>query len=118
MRLRTLVTGVVAASAAVMLSAAPTLAGQGSQRGATAKAGPQSGMAAHLAAQDQTMMADREKMMQEMTRADQRLDAPVATMNAASVTQKGDAAVVSEMVTERRAMRDRMMTMQDGMMAT
>jgi hypothetical protein len=75
-------------------------------------------MAAHMAAKDQTMMADREKMMQEMTRADQRLGDLVAKMNAASGMQKTDAtaAVVNEMVTERR-MRDRMTKMQNGMMA-
>ena len=122
MRLETLVTGIVAGSAAVMLSVVPTFAGQapqGPQQVATAKAGPQTGMAAHMAAKDQTMMADREKMMQEMTRADQRLGDLVATMNTASGMQKTDAtaAVVNEMVTERRAMRDRMMKMQDGMMA-
>jgi hypothetical protein len=121
MRLKRLLTGIVAGSAAVMLSVVPTLAGQapqGPQQAATAKAEPQPGMAAHMAAKDQTMMADREKMMQEMTRADQRLGDLVAKMNAASGMQKTDAtaAVVNEMVTERR-MRDRMTKMQNGMMA-
>ena len=57
-------------------------------------------------------------MMAEMKAADQRLDALVAKMNAASWMEKADAtaAVVSEMVAQRLAMRDGMMTMEHGMM--
>jgi hypothetical protein len=49
------------------------------------------------------MMADWAKMMADMKAADQRLDALVATMNAASGMDKtaATAAVVSEMVTQR-----------------
>ena len=76
-------------------------------------------MAGDMAAKCQAMMAEREKMMAEMKAADQRLDGLVATMNAASGVAKADAtaAVVSEMVTQDRAMRDGMMKMQDEMMA-
>jgi hypothetical protein len=54
-----------------------------------------------------------------MKAADQRLDDLVGKMNAASGTDKADAtaAVVNEMVTQRRTMRDGMMKMQQGMMA-
>ena len=64
------------------------------------------------------MMADHDKMMAEMKTADQRLDDLVAKMNAASGMEKADAtaAVVSEMVTQRKAMRDGMMKMQQEMM--
>ena len=63
-------------------------------------------------------MAGREKMMAEMKAADQRLDGLVATMNAASGAEKttATAAVVTDMVAQRRAMRDGMMKMQEGMM--
>ncbi len=118
MRLTRMATGI---AAALMLSVMPTLAGQAPavhQHAGAAKTGPHAGMAAHMAAQDQTMMANREKMMQEMARADQRLGELVTTMNAASGMQKADAtaAVINEMVAERRTMRDGMMQMQDGMM--
>jgi hypothetical protein len=57
-------------------------------------------------------------MMAEMKAADERLDDLVAKMNAASGVAKTDAtaAVVNEMVTQRRTMRDGMMKMQHGMM--
>ena len=73
---------------------------------------------ADMAAKCQAMMADREKMMTDMKAADQRLDDLVAKMNAASGMEKADAtaAVVNEMVTQRRTMRDGMMKMQHGMM--
>ena len=71
-----------------------------------------------MAAKCQAMMADHEKMMTEMKAADQRLDELVGTMNAASGTEKADAtaAVVNEMVTQRRTMRDGMMKMEGEMM--
>ncbi len=119
MKLTNLVTGIVAGCAALMISAMPGLAGQTPQghqhAAATAKAKPPSDMAAKC----QAMMADQEKMMTEMKEADQRLDDLVSKMNAASGTEKADAtaAVVNEMVTQRRTMRDGMMKMQHGMMA-
>jgi len=76
-------------------------------------------MAADMAAKCQAMMADQEKMMAEIQAADQRLDALVGKMNAASGADKAEAtaAVVNEMVTQRRTMRDGMMKRQHGMMA-
>ncbi len=112
-----IVLGIVAGCAAVVMAPMPGVAGQATQAPkhmAMAKATPDSGMAAKC----QAMMADQEKMMTEMKAADQRLDDLVAKMNAASGTEKSDAtaAVVTEMVTQRRTMRDGMMKMEDGMM--
>jgi hypothetical protein len=109
---------VMAGCAAVVISVTPGLAGQMPQTPksmAGAKAMPDSGMAAKC----QAMMADKEKMMTEMKAADQRLEALVSTMNAASGMEKAaaTAAVVNEMVTQRRTMRDGMMKMQHEMMA-
>jgi hypothetical protein len=58
-------------------------------------------------------------MMTAMKAADQRLDDLVAKMNTAAGMEKmtATANVVSEMVTERRTMRDGMMKMQEGMMS-
>ena len=127
MRLSRFVTGIVVGCAAVVSWAMPSLAGQMPQdhmpqvspKATTAKAKPQAGMATDMAAKCQAMMADHEKMMTEMKAADDRLDDLVAKMNAASGTDKADAtaAVINEMVTQRRTMRDGMMKMQDGMMA-
>jgi hypothetical protein len=66
----------------------------------------------------QAMMAEHDKIVTDMKAADQRLDDLVAKMNAASGQAKVDAtaAVVTELVTQRKIMRDRMMKMQDGMM--
>jgi len=71
-----------------------------------------------MAAKDHAMMAEREKMMADMKAADQRLDDLVVKMNSASGVEKtaATAIVVTEMVTQRRTMRDGMMKMQDGMM--
>jgi hypothetical protein len=112
-----IVTGIVAGFAAVVMSAMPGLAGQATQTPkplAIAKATPDSGMAAKC----QAMMAARDKMMTEMKAADDRLDDLVARMNAASGMEKAEAtaAVVNEMVTQRRTMRDGMMKMEGGMM--
>jgi septal ring factor EnvC (AmiA/AmiB activator) len=91
---------------------------QGTGQAATAKAKPQAGMASDMAAKCQAMMADHEKMMAELKAADERLDALVAKMNAAPATGKAEAtaAVVNEMVTQRRTMRDGMMKMEHGTM--
>jgi hypothetical protein len=122
MRLSRFVTEIVVGCAAVVSSAMPGLAGQmphGPTHAAAAKAKPQSGMATGMAATCEAMMADQERIMTEMKGADQRLDDLVAKMNAASGTEKADAnaAVVNEMVTQRRAMCDGMMKMQHEMMA-
>jgi hypothetical protein len=117
MKMSRFVAGVVVGCAAVVMSAVPGFAGQAPQTPkpmAMAKTTPAPGMAAKC----QAMMADHEKMMTEMKAADQRLDALVAKMNAASGMEKADAtaAVVSEMVAQRQAMRDGMMKMQQEMM--
>ena len=122
MRLSRFVTGIVVGCAAVVSWAMPSLAGQmpqGPTHAATAKAKPQSGMATGMAAKCEAMMADQEEMMTEMNGADQRLDGLVGKMNAASGMEKVDAtaAVVNEMVAQRRTVRDGMMTMQHEMMA-
>jgi hypothetical protein len=106
----------------VMLLAMPGLAAQmppGTGHAAMEKAKPQSGMAGDMAAKCQAMMADHEKMMTQMKAADQRLDDLVGKMNAASGMQKADAtaAVVNEMVIQRRTMKDGMMKDQQQMMA-
>jgi hypothetical protein len=117
MTFKMIATGIVAGCAAVVMSAMPTLAGQAPQAPkpmATAKATPEFGMAAKC----QAMMADQAKMMTEMKAADERLDTLVARMNGASGADKADAtaAVVSEMVAQRRTMRDGAMKMQHEMM--
>jgi hypothetical protein len=113
--------GIVAGYAAVVMSSTPGFAGQlptGILLVNTANAESQSGMAADMAAKCQAMMADHEKMMAEMKDADQRLDELVGKMNAASGMEKANtkAAVVNEMVTQRRTMKDGMMKDQYGMM--
>jgi hypothetical protein len=116
MNVKTIVTAMVAGFAAVVISTVPGLAQtpQEHQHAATAKAKPPSDMAARC----QAMMAEREQMMTGMKAADQRLDDLVAKMNAASGMEKTDAAaaVVNEMVAQRRAMRDGMAKTQHGMM--
>ena len=119
MRAETIARVMLAGCAAVLMVAAPGLAAQTptehQQHAATAKAKPQSKMAPKCEA----MMAEKQTMMTEMKAADQRLDALVVTMNAASGPAKADAtaAVVSEMATQRRTMRDGMMKMHEDMMA-
>ena len=112
------VTAMMAGCAALVISAVPVLAAQAPQpphHAATAKAKPPSDMAAKCHA----MMAEREKMMTAMKAADQRLDDLVVKMNTASGMEKtaATANVVTEMVTQRRTMRDGMMKMQEGMMS-
>lgn len=117
MRMKRIVTLMVTGCAALMLSALPGIAAQTphpAQHTATAKAKPAAGMDAKC----QAMMAERDKMMTEMKAADQRLDDLVSKMNAASGPEKTDAtaAVVNEMVTQRRAMQSGMAKMQQDMM--
>ncbi|HET9867167.1 MAG TPA: hypothetical protein VFQ06_07745 [Nitrospira sp.] len=117
MTVKRIVMAMVAGCAVFVVLAVPGLAAQTPQdhQHATADtAKPSSGMEAKC----QAMMAEKEKMMADMKAADQRLDALVATMNAASGMDKtaATAAVVSEMVTQRRTMRDGMMKMQEDMM--
>lgn len=117
MRVKSIVTAMMAGCAAVVILAVPGLAAQtphSPQHAATDKVKPPSGMAA----QCQAMMAEREKMMTDMKAADRRLDDLVAKMNAASGMEKmaATATVVTEVVTQRRTMREGMMKMQQGMM--
>ena len=117
MRVNRMQTAMVAGCAVVLMSAAPGLAAQTPQEhqhAATDQVKPASGMEAKC----QAMMAEREKMMTAMKAADRRLDDLVAKMNSAAGMEKmaATANVVTEMVTERRTMRDGMMKMQEGMM--
>ena len=117
MRLRRIVTAMMAVCA-VLISAAPGLSAQTPQehqQAATDKTKQGSGMEAKCHA----MMAERETMMTAMKAADQRLDDLVVKMHTASGMEKtaATANVVTEMVTQRRTMRDGMMKMQDGMMS-
>ena len=75
--------------------------------------------AAGMDAKCQAMLAEHEKMMAQTKAADERLDGLVATMNAATGQAKIDATatVVSEIVAQRKTMRDGMMTMQSNMMS-
>lgn len=116
MRMKSIVTAVMAGCAAVVISASPALAAQAHdpQHAAADKAKPASGMAA----KDHAMMAEREKMMADMKAADQRLTDLVTRMNSASGAEKATAtaAVVTEMVAQNRAMHAGMMKTQQGMM--
>ena len=117
MRMKSIVTVIVAGCTAVVISAVPGLAAQTPQEhqpSATNRAKPASGMAA----QDHAMMVEREKMMVDMKAADQRLTDLVTRMNSASGAEKttATAAVVTEMVAQSRTMREGMMKMQQGMM--
>jgi len=117
MSIRRIVTATVAGCAAVVISAVPGIAAQTPpthQHEAAAEAKPASAMDAKC----QSMMAEHETMMVDMKASDQRLDALVATMSAASGMEKmaATASVVTERVTQDRAMRDAMMKMQQDMM--
>jgi hypothetical protein len=117
MILERIVTAVVVSCAALVIVASPSFAAQAvhePQHAASDKATAQS----EMAAKDKTMMAEREKMMTDMKAADQRLDDLVAKMKTASGMEKmaATATVVSEMVAQRRTMRDGMMKMQERMM--
>ena len=117
MSVNRIVTTMVAGCAVVVMSAIPGLAAQTPQEhqhAATAKVKPTSGMEAKC----QAMMGERAKTMTDMKAADQRLDELVAKMNTASGMEKmaATATVVTEMVAQRRTMRDGMMKMQEGMM--
>ena len=118
MTIKTIMPAVAASGAALVIAASPTFAAQTPQEhqhAASATAKPQPGMDAKC----QAMMAEKQTMMADMKAADQRIDGLVATMNAASGMAKADAttAVVSEMVTQQRTMRDSKMKMDQDMMA-
>ena len=117
MSVRRIVTAIVAGCAVVVVSVVPGSAAQTPpmhKHEAAANAKPASAMDAKC----QAMMAEHETMMADMNAADRRLDELVATMNAASGMEKmaATANVISEKVTQDRAMRDAMMKMQQDMM--
>jgi hypothetical protein len=117
MRVKRIVTAMMAGCAVVVISAVSGLAAptpQEYQHAATDKAKPPSVMAAKC----QAMMAERDKMMADMKAADQRLDDLVAKMNTASGMDQtaATAAVVNEMVAQHRTMQEGMMKKQQGMM--
>jgi hypothetical protein len=76
------------------------------------------GMQGKMTTDCQSMMAQHQKMMEEMTAMDARLDTLVQTMNGATGPAKVDAtaAVVAELVSQRKTMREQMRGMQGGMM--
>ena len=117
MSVKKILSMIVAGCAGVLISAAPGLASQATHaahQAPAAKAKPANAMDAKC----QAMMAEKEKMMADMKAADERLDGLVATMNTASGPEKpaATAAVVTEKVTQDRAMRDGMMKMHQDMM--
>jgi hypothetical protein len=67
---------------------------------------------------DESMMAHHKEMMAKMEAMDARLDELVKKMNAATGSKKPDAvaAVVNELVAQRKQMREQMMAMRPEMM--
>lgn len=67
---------------------------------------------------EESMMAHHKQMMAKTEAADTRLDELVKTMNAATGSKKTNAiaAVINELVTQRKQMREDMMAMQPEMM--
>jgi hypothetical protein len=117
MAMTAIAAAMAAGCAAVVMSAMPGFAAQTPQehqQATTTEVQAAPGMDAKC----QAMMAEKEEMMADMKAADQRLDALVVTMNAASGMDQpaATAAVVSEMVTQRKTMRGGMMKMQEDMM--
>lgn len=113
MRMKTLVTLLMATCAAVVTSAALVFAAQ------AASQKPSEAVTGHpIPAKCQAMMAEHEKVMAGMKAADARQDALVVKMNKASGHDKtkATAAVVTDIVASRHGMQDGMMTMQHKMM--
>lgn len=67
---------------------------------------------------EEPMMAHHKEMMAKMEAMDARLDSLVKGMNAATGSKKADAvaAVINELVAQRKQMREQMMAMQPEMM--
>ncbi len=67
---------------------------------------------------EEPMMAHHKEMMAKMEAMDARLDELVKKMNAATGSKKADAAaaVINELVAQRKQMREHMMAMQPEMM--
>ena len=117
MSVRNCVTAILAGCVVVVVSAGAGVEVQKPQAqppAAMAKTMPQADMAAKCKA----MMAEMDTMMAATKTADDGLNDLVTKMNAAAGMEKTDAiaAVVTEMVRQRLAMRDGMMKMQEDMM--
>ena len=119
MRITTLSTG--AALCVAMLSLGPAVTAQTPPQQKPEPAQeqhqhPADQPAGDMSAKCKAMMGDHQKMMADMKAADQKLDALVAKMNAASGQAKTDAtaAAVTEFVAQRKSMHDMMMKMQHG----
>lgn len=67
---------------------------------------------------EESMMAHHKEMMAKMEAMDARIDELVKSMNAAKGSKKPDAeaAVINEMVAQRKQLREQMMAMQPEMM--
>ena len=67
---------------------------------------------------EESMMAHHKEMMAKMDAMDARIDELVKSMNVAKGSKKPDAvaAVINEMVAQRKQMREQMMAMQPEMM--
>ena len=101
---------------AVVLSAASGLT---AQQTAPHVMPDQMKMPADMAAKCKAMMAEHDKMMAATKAADEKLDSLVVKMNAASPAAKptATASVVTEIVLQRRTMRDGMMKMEHDTMS-
>jgi hypothetical protein len=118
MRVHGMVSAMVTGCAVVVMTSVPGFAAQTPQEHQHAAA-DNAQPAPSMEARCQAMMAERNRIMTDMNTADQRLDDLVAAMNAASGMERmtATAAVVTEMVMQRRTMREGMMKMQEGMMS-
>ncbi len=113
MRIKTLVTMLMATCVAAAASAALVLAAQ------AAPQKPSEVATGHpMPAGCKAMMVKHEQAMADMKAVDVRQDALVVKMNKASGNDKAraTAALVTDMVASRRSMHDGMMTMQHEMM--
>jgi len=107
----------LAAGAAVLLITAAASAGQMPMHRQAPQQEHQMAQG-DMAAKCQAMMKDHEKMMADQKAADERLEGLAAKMNAASGQAKIDAtaAVVAEIVAQRKTMHQSMMKMHQGSM--
>jgi len=120
MRIKTLVTMLMATCVATAASAALVLAAQAvPQKPSEAVQNPSEAVSGHpIPPRCKAMMVEHEQAMAGMKAADARQDALVVKMNKASGNDKAraTAALVTDMVASRRSMHDGMMTMQHEMM--
>jgi septal ring factor EnvC (AmiA/AmiB activator) len=108
--------------ASVLVAALLAWQGSAPLAGQSQQAGQKDPHAQHAQKPDmascEAMMAQHQKMMEEMKAMDARLDGLVQKMNAAQGQAKTDAtaATVTELVQQRKTMHERMMSMHQGMM--